>query len=69
MACQRENLGWDVGLRKRFKFVSIILFIILVAVILAMGLWKNERIIDLLWESGIYCSNAKMVIRYNKKVE
>lgn len=35
LACQRENLGWDVGLRKRFKFASIILFIILVAVILA----------------------------------
>ena len=49
LACQRENLGWDVGLRKRFKFASIALFIILVAAILAMGLWKNERIIELLW--------------------
>ena len=33
-----------------------------------MGLWKNERIIELLCESGIYCSNAKMVIRHNKKL-
>ena len=49
LACQRENFWWDVGLRKRFRFASVALIIILFAVILAMGLWKNERVTELLW--------------------
>ena len=68
LACQRENLGWDVGLRKRFKFASIILFIILVAVILAMGLWKNERIIDLLWRVVFIAPMLKWLLDTIKKL-
>lgn len=49
LMCQRENLGRDVGLRKRFKFISVTLIIILFAAIFAMGLWNNERIAELLW--------------------
>ena len=48
LACQRENLGWDVGLRKRYKFASITLTIILFTIILTMGLWKSEEITELL---------------------
>lgn len=48
LACQRENFWWDVGLRKRFKYASIMLISILFVAILAMGLWKNEEITELL---------------------
>lgn len=48
LACQRENFWWDVGLRKRFKYASITLISILFVAILAMGLWKNEEITELL---------------------
>lgn len=48
LACQRENFWWDVGLRKRFRFASVTLIIILFVLIFAMGLWKNERITELL---------------------
>ena len=69
LACQRENLGWDVGLRKRFKFASIALFIILVAAILAMGLWKNERIIELLWRVAFIAPMLKWLLDTIKKLK
>lgn len=48
LSCQRENFSWDVGLRKRFKFVSIALILILSISIFAIGLWKNENLTELL---------------------
>lgn len=72
LACQRENLGWDIGLRKRLKFASIALFIILVAVIVAMGLWENERIIELLWRVTFIAPMLKWLLdtikRLNKDI-
>ena len=68
LACQRENLGWDVGLRKRFKFVIITLIIILFAVILAMGLWKNERIIELLCRVVFIAPMLKWLLDTIKKL-
>ena len=68
LACQRENLGWDVGLRKRFKFVSITLIIILFAAIFAMGLWKNERIIELLWRVAFITPMLKWLLDTIKKL-
>ncbi|MCD7954229.1 MAG: S-4TM family putative pore-forming effector [Lachnospiraceae bacterium] len=47
LLCQRENLGWDVGLRKRFKVISIVMIVILCCGVCAMGLWKNEEVIEL----------------------
>ena len=49
LVCQRENFWWDVGLRKRFKFASIMLIIILCCIIFIMGLYRNETIIELLY--------------------
>ena len=68
LACQRENLEWDVGLRKRFKFVSITLIIILFAAIFAMGLWKNERIIELLWRVAFITPMLKWLLDTIKKL-
>lgn len=68
LACQRENLGWDVGLRKRFKFVSITLIIILFAAIFVMGLWKNERIIELLWRVAFITPMLKWLLDTIKKL-
>lgn len=65
-------MGWDIGLRKRLKFASIALFIILVAVIVAMGLWKNERIIELLWRVTFIAPMLKWLLdtikRLNKDI-
>lgn len=46
--CQRENFWWDVGLRKRFRRVSVIVIAILFFVIFVMGLWENESVARLL---------------------
>lgn len=68
LACQRENLEWDVGLRKRFRLASVILIIILVGTILAMGLWKNERIADLLWRLAFVVPMLKWLLDTIKKL-
>ncbi|MDC0827779.1 S-4TM family putative pore-forming effector [Faecalitalea cylindroides] len=62
LECQRENFWWDVGLRKRFRLASITLIIILFVMILAMGLWKNERIIDLLWRLAFIVPMLKWLL-------
>lgn len=48
LMCQRENVSWDSGLRKRVKFASIILFVLLLVLVFVIGLLKNERVIDLI---------------------
>ena len=49
LLCQRENFRWDVGLRKRYLLVSVIMIVLLCSFVLAMGLWKNESVAMLLW--------------------
>lgn len=49
MICQRENCWWDVGLRKRYKYSSVALIIILSVIVLAIGIAKNESIVKVLW--------------------
>lgn len=49
LSCQRENVWWDVGLRKRFKIGSIIAILILCIAIFVMGICKNESTVKLLW--------------------
>ena len=61
-------MGWDVGLRKRFKFASVALIIILFVAILAMGLWKNERIMELLWRAAFIVPMLKWLLDTIKKL-
>lgn len=49
LLCQRENFWWDVGLRKRYRLVSVIMIVFLCLLVLVMGLWKNESVAMLLW--------------------
>lgn len=49
LLCQRENFWWDVGLRKRYRLVSVIMIVFLCSLVLVMGLWKNESVAMLLW--------------------
>ena len=44
LLCQRENLSWDVGLRKRYRLSSIIMIVFLCSLVIVMGLWQNESI-------------------------
>ena len=48
LSCQRENVWWDVGLRKRFKMGSIMAIIILCIAVFIMGICKNESTVKLL---------------------
>jgi len=68
LACQRENFWWDVGLRKRFRLASITLIIILFVAIFVMGLWKNERIIELLWRVAFIAPMLKWLLDTIKKL-
>lgn len=49
LACQRENFSWDVGLRKRFRFASILTIVILCLIIVTIGIYLNETIYKLIW--------------------
>ena len=68
LACQRENFWWDVGLRKKFRFASVTLIIILFVAILTMGLWKNERITELLWRLSFVVPMLKWLLDTVKKL-
>lgn len=49
LLCQKENFWWDVGLRKRYRLVSVVMIVFLCSLVLGMGLWKNESVAMLLW--------------------
>ena len=68
LACQRENLYWDVGLRKRYKVISGGLIIVLFSVILGIGLWRNERIIELLWRAAFIVPMLKWLLDTIRKL-
>ena len=68
LACQRENFLWDVGLRKRFKLASVALIIILFVTILVMGLWKNERVTELIWRLAFVAPMLKWLLDTVKKL-
>lgn len=46
--CQKENYWWDVGLRKRFRTISILMIIVLGMTVFMMGLLNNESVAQLL---------------------
>ena len=46
LTCQKENIHWDVGLRKRYRLFLIVLVIIITSIIVVIGLVKNELFQD-----------------------
>jgi len=48
LACQEENISWDMELRKRYKKVSIILITGLILLIFIIGVVNNEAVLVLL---------------------
>lgn len=51
LSCQRVNLCWDVRLRKRFKYFIEFLIVSLIVIVICIGLWNNETILDLLFRT------------------
>lgn len=49
LSCQRENVWWDVGLRKKFRMGSIIAIVTFCIAVFVMGICKNESTVKLLW--------------------
>lgn len=45
--CQRENYHWDVGLRKRYRTISIALLAIAMIIVIALGAINQETVIEL----------------------
>lgn len=68
LSCQRENFWWDVGLRKRFRLLSIILIISLLIMILAMGLWNDDKIIELSFRFAFILPMLKWLLTVVKKL-
>ena len=46
--CQRENCRWDIGLRKRYRFISIILLAFSSTIIFVIGIVNNELVEELI---------------------
>ena len=49
LTCQRENVWWDTGLRKRFKTASIIIVVAMCAIVFGIGIGQDENVTKLLW--------------------
>ena len=47
LVCQKENVSWDIGLRKRYKMLSVILIIIFIIINFSIGIIWNEPVIRL----------------------
>lgn len=62
LCCQRENVWWDVGLRKRFKMGSIITIVILCITVFIMGICKNESTVKLLWRFAFVAPMLKWLL-------
>lgn len=73
LLCQRENFGWDIGLRKRFRFISVVLIIVLTILVFGMGLLKNESVAELLCRLAFVAPMAgwlfNTVKQLNKDIE
>ena len=54
LTCQRENFWWDVGLRKRFKFISVAFIVALVVFVFLLGVCKNETV-------GVLCCRVVFI--------
>lgn len=68
LLCQRENFWWDVGLRKRYRFVSIIMIICLCSLVFVMGLWRNESVGMLLWRVAFIAPMLEWILNTVRKL-
>ena len=68
LLCQRENYWWDVGLRKRFKAISIMMIAGLGIAVFAMGLFKNESVAQLLWRIAFIVPIVEWLINTVKRL-
>lgn len=48
LACQKENFGWDAGLRKRYRIFTFVLFVVIIVVTVGICLFKGSSVQDLL---------------------
>ncbi|MCR5226123.1 MAG: hypothetical protein K6E27_02770 [Eubacterium sp.] len=62
LACQRENVCWDVGLRKRFVKGIALIIILLCTLVFIMGIVRNESIIRLLWRLAFVAPMVKWLL-------
>lgn len=62
IACQRENLWWDVGLRKRYKSASKWIIFILCAIIITIGVAQNETICKLFYRAAFIVPLLKWLL-------
>lgn len=68
LACQRENFSWDVGLRKRFRFASILTIVILCLTIVTIGIYLNETIYKLIWRFAFVVPMLQWILTTVKQI-
>lgn len=69
LMCQRENIWWDVGLRKRFKIASLIVVVLLSVAVFAMGIWHNESVTRLLWRFAFVAPMIEWLLDTIKRID
>ncbi len=42
--CQKENIRWDLGLRKRYRTLLLILALIAIGIVILLAILKNKRV-------------------------
>lgn len=69
LVCQRENVWWDVGLRKRFKIASLVVIVLLCVFVFAMGIWQNESVTRLLWRFAFVAPMIEWLLDTIKRID
>lgn len=48
LSCQKENCNWDIELRKRFRFSSVVIGVILITIIFIISIFNNDSVYNLI---------------------
>lgn len=46
LLCQAENVYWDKRLRKRYKNLCVIIFLVMISFVLGIGIAQNEKLLE-----------------------
>lgn len=55
LTCQRENVWWDVGLRKKYKSYCECIFVIIIVIVFMVGILREETVAELLYRLAFIC--------------
>ncbi len=72
-SCQKENISWDMNLRKRYKWTSILFIILLLVIVIVINVINDNRVAQLLNDFFLVfplgCWLYNTVINLNNDIE